>query len=96
LFKEFESVVSDTQTNVSQQDKRKQVLQDIVTLITKNLAPAGQVVQVNQIDPLDMIDIIMPNMCKILGFYSIISDACPNDNVKIVANADSIQAVNAT
>jgi len=41
LFKEFESVASDTQTpNSSQQDKRKQVLQDIINLITKNIAPA--------------------------------------------------------
>jgi len=38
----------------------------------------------------------MPNMCKILAFYTIVSDACPNDNVKIVANADTIKAANAT
>ncbi|MEI6118980.1 MAG: hypothetical protein WCP92_07360 [bacterium] len=40
--------------------------------------------------------IIMPNMCTILTFYSIISDACPNDNVRIVANPDTIKAANAT
>jgi len=96
LFKEFESVVSDTQSNASQQDKRKQVLQDIVNLITKNIAPAGQTVLVNQIDPLDMTNIIMPNMCKILGFYTIITAACPNDTIKMVANADDIQSVNGT
>lgn len=96
LFKEFESVVSDTQANSSQQDKRKQVLQDIINLITKNLSAEGQAVQANQIDPLDMKTIIMPNMCRILAFYSIVSDACPNDNVKIVANPDAIKAANAT
>ena len=97
LFKEFESVVSDTQTtNASQQDKRKQVLQDIITLITKNIAPAGQTVQANQIDPLDMTTIIMPNMCKILSFYTIVSATCPNANVKIVANASAIKSANAT
>ncbi|MEI6774235.1 MAG: hypothetical protein WCL18_05610 [bacterium] len=89
-------MVSDTQANSSQQDKRKQVLQDIVNLIKKNIAPAGQVVQTNQIDPLDMTTVIMPNMCNILAFYSIISDACPNDNIKIVANADTIKSANAT
>ncbi|MCX6825204.1 MAG: PKD domain-containing protein [candidate division SR1 bacterium] len=96
LFKEFESVVSDsTQANSSQQDKRKQVLQDIVTLITKNLAPAGAQVEANQIDPLDMKNTIMPNICKILGFYTIVTDACPSDSVKVVANSDTIKAVNA-
>jgi len=97
LFKEFESVVSDTtQVDASQQDKRKQVLQDVINLIKKNLAPDGQEVKTNQIDPLDMKTIIMPNMCKILAFYTIVSDACPNDNVQIVANPDTIKAVNGT
>lgn len=96
LFKEFESVISDTtQTNSSEQDKRKQVLQDIITLITKNLSVEWAQVQANQVDPLDMKTIIMPNMCNILSFYTIISDACPNDNVKIVANADTIKSANA-
>jgi len=72
------------------------VLQDIIDLITKNLAAEGAQVSANQVDPLDMKTIIMPDMCKILAYYSIVSDACPNDNVKIVANADTIKAVNAT
>lgn len=92
MFTEFESVVSDTQANSSQQDKRKQVLQDIINMIKKNLAPEGQAVQANQIDPLDMKTIIMPNMCKILTFYTIVSELCPNDNVKIVSNADTIKS----
>jgi len=97
LFKEFESVVSDTtQVDASQQDKRKAVLQDIINLITKNLSTEWAQVQSSQVDPLDMKTIIMPNMCIILGFYNIVSDACPNDNVKIVANADTIKADNVT
>lgn len=94
LFKEFESVVSDTQADASQQDKRKQVLQDIINLITKNLAAEWQEVKNNQIDPLDMTTTIMPNMCNILAFYGIVSDACPNENVKITENADAIKADN--
>lgn len=95
LFKEFESVVSDTaQADASQQDKRKQVLQEIINLISKNIAPVGQTPQANQIESLDMTNIIMPNMCNILAFYSIISETCPNDNVKIVANADTIKSAN--
>jgi len=64
-------------------------------MITKNLAAEGAVVQSSQIDPSDMKNIIMPDMCKILTFYTIVSDACPNDNVKIAANADTIKAANA-
>jgi len=95
LFKEFESVVSDTtQTDASQQDKRKQVLQDIINLIKKNIAPEGTEVQTNQIDPLDMTTIIMPNMCNILAFYSIASDACPNNAIRVVDNADTIKVDN--
>jgi len=95
LFKEFESVVSDTtQTDSSQQDKRKQVLQDILNLIKKNIAPEGAEVQTNQIDPLDMTTIIMPNMCNILAFYSIASDACPNNAIRVVDNADTIKVDN--
>lgn len=97
LFNEFESVISDTtQTDASQQDKRKQVLQDIINLIKKNIAAEGTEVQTNQIDPLDMETIIMPNMCKILAFYSIASDACPNNAIKAITNADTIKADNAT
>lgn len=96
LFKEFESVVSDTQADASQQDKRKQVLQEILDLIKKNVAVEGQEVKTNQIDSLDMKTTILPNVCKILAFYGIISEACPNDNVKVVTGADSIQADNAS
>lgn len=87
-------MVSDTQSDSSQQDKRKQVLQDIVNLITKNLATDSENIKTNQVDPLDMTTTIMPNMCKILAFYSIVSDACPNDNVKITENAETIKADN--
>lgn len=94
LFKEFESVVSDaTEANASQQDKRKQVLQDVINLIKKNLAAEGTEVQTNQVDPLDMTTIIMPNMCKIIAFYNIASDACPDNVIKSVDAA--VQADNA-
>ncbi len=97
LFKEFESVVSDTtQEDASQIDKRKAVLQDIINVIRKNLASEGSEVQANQIDPLDMKVIIMPNMCKILAFYSIASDACPDNDIKVVQWADDIQSDNAS
>lgn len=97
LFKEFESVVSDTtQENATQQDKRKSVLQDIINLIKKNLAAEWAEVQTNQVDPLDMQTIIMPNMCKILAFYSIASEACPDNDIKVVQGSEQIQSENAS
>jgi hypothetical protein len=90
LFRQFESIVSD---EVSQQDQRKEVLQNIINLIKKNIAPEWTDVQNNQIDSLDMDTIIMPNMCKILSFYSIVSDACPDSTTRIVA--DDVQVDNA-
>lgn len=88
LFKEFESVVSDTtQDNSSQQDKRKQVLQDIINVIKKHLAAEWAVIDANQVDPLDMKMIIMPNMCKIISFYQIASEACPDNVIQDVSTA---------
>lgn len=86
LFKEFESITSDptVQATTSQQDKRKAILQEIITLISKNISSDATSVSTDQIDPLDMDDIIMPNMCKILSFYSLASEACPENDIKVV------------
>jgi hypothetical protein len=70
------------------------VLQDIINLIKKNLAAEGAEVQTNQVDPLDMQTVIMPNMCKILAFYTIASDACPDNDIKVVQGGDEIQPEN--
>jgi hypothetical protein len=83
LFNDFETAVSQSSTN-SEQDKRKAVLQNIVDVISKNLAPAGSTIQENQVDPLDMDTIIIPNICKIVAFYNLVSTLCPNNDVKIV------------
>jgi hypothetical protein len=39
LFNDFEVVVSSNAVDASQQDKRKAILQSIVDLIKKNIAP---------------------------------------------------------
>gem|GEM_PF-6143838 len=41
-----------------------------------------------------MTTIIMPNICKILAFYIIASDACPDNEIKVVEGAENIQADN--
>jgi hypothetical protein len=89
LFNNFETAVSQSSTN-SQQDKRKAALQDVVNLITKNLAPAGSTIKENQVDSLDMDTIIMPNICKIMDFYDLVSTLCPNNDVKIVETTPAV------
>jgi hypothetical protein len=37
-----------------------------------------------------MTDIIMPNMCKILEYYNIPSEACASENTKFVDNESQI------
>ncbi len=53
-------------------------------MISRYLAPEGAQVQANQVDRLDMDAIIMPNMCRIIHFYGIVSEACPSDDIRIV------------
>jgi len=86
LFNTFENATSDT-TDVSQQDKRKAILQSILDLIQKNTAVAGQSVKENQLDPLDMESVVLPNICKIMNSYSLVSQLCPNVDIKIVDTA---------
>lgn len=94
LFNNFERAWSTADTT-SQQDQRKAILQSILDLIQKSAAPAGDPVKENQIDPIDIDAIIVPNMCRIMSFYNIPSSLCPNADIKIVdtpvaaANASS-------
>lgn len=82
LFSDFETAVSSAST--SQQDQRKEILQSILTLIQKNANVAGQPVKENQIDTVDIESVIVPNLCRIMNFYSIASVTCPNVDIKIV------------
>ncbi len=86
LFATFENAVSDG-TATSQQDKRKAILQSILDLIQKNAAAVGQPVKENQIDPVDIDGTVLPNICKIMNFYSLVSTLCPTADTKIVSTA---------
>jgi len=54
-------------------------------LISRNLATEGGQTHGHQVDRLDMDAIIMPNMCKIIHFYGIVSEACPSDDIRILS-----------
>ena len=73
-FAEFESI--DSLTSISGDEKRKILLQDIIEIIRPNLSTEGEEIQENQIDILDMNDIIMPNICKIIAAYNMDSETC--------------------
>jgi PKD repeat protein len=90
LFNDFETVVSENGSNISQQDKRKAALQAIIDLIKKNLAPDSKNIWSNRVDPLDMDEIILPNICTIMSFYSLVSPLCPNDTTKIVDSSVAV------
>ncbi|MDD3262284.1 MAG: PKD domain-containing protein [Candidatus Absconditabacteria bacterium] len=84
LFKEFENVEGDASLNISQQDKRKEVLQKIVNVISKSVAPEGQTPTTTQIDKTDMDEIVVSNICKIMSLYSIPSDLCNTTDIRAV------------
>ena len=83
LFNDFETAVSDNSTTSSQQDKRKEHLQAVVDLIKKNLAPDSKNIWSQQVDPSDMDNVVIPNICSIMSFYSLTSTLCPNDSTQI-------------
>ncbi len=84
LFKEFETVLGDASLGITQQDKRKEVLQKIVNVIWQNTAPEGKTPTTTQIDKIDMDEIIMPNICKIMNLYSIPSNLCSTSDIRPV------------
>jgi hypothetical protein len=94
-FAEFETTVGsmvngEADQMVSQQDQRKVILQEIVDLISASVAPPGVTVGDNQIDAGDMEIIVMPNICKIMAFYSIPSTSCSSDTLKAIPEETNV------
>lgn len=84
LFKEFETIVGDASLGISQQDKRKESLQKIINVISKNVAPDWSTPTNTQIDKTDMDTIVLPNICTIMNIYSIPSSLCSTTDIKSV------------
>lgn len=74
LFKNFEEIKQSSGS--SENEERKRILQDIVNVIAWNLAPEWNTIPSNQVDPLDMETIIMPNICKIITSYNMNAEIC--------------------
>lgn len=77
LFTSFEAISNDD----SQQDKKKELLQEIIDIIYDNAAQEENKVQEDEIDPTDITTIVIPNLCKIIAIYKIPADSCTNINL---------------
>lgn len=78
FFLQFESATAiDGQTL---QDIQKQILQQMVDKINTARAPSSDKIQENQIDPIDIDQTVIPNICSIMKFYNIPSKLCGADN----------------
>lgn len=97
-FVDFENIVwwwqdENWDTLWSQQDKRKAILQNIVNLISASVADPGAEVGDDQINADDMDIVVMPNICKIMDFYTIASSSCVSDTLKVVPEEAQTNAI---
>ncbi|MBO4517113.1 hypothetical protein J5751_06925 [bacterium] len=59
---------------MSQQDLRKEKLQDILTLIKSKSTENPDVQKNDEITKSDLDNIVVPNICKIMKYYNIASN----------------------
>ena len=58
------------------QDQKKEAIQNILTRIQAYTAVANREVRPDQVDPLDLEAIVVPNICKIIKIYNMTSSLC--------------------
>lgn len=83
LFLEFEQAVVNKDEDSSQQEKRKTILNQIISKISLHIVENWKKQWNDNITEIDMESIIMPNICKIIDFYDIVSEKCSSDWTKI-------------
>lgn len=86
-FKQFETTkgwMDENGNQLSQQERRKQILQVIINEILSNVAGSSEDIKEGQVDPIEMELNIMPNICKIMTYYSIPSATCSSEDIKAV------------
>lgn len=86
MFTQFESVVGDMSWNNTQQDKRKDILNQILATIAEKVVilQDWEELKSDEIDSIDMETTIITNMCKIMDYYGIPSEKCSSDQLKPV------------
>ena len=85
LFNDFELAESNFEKWTSQQDERKEKLQEILTLIKSKSTSDLNNQKEDEIAKSDLDEIVVPNICKIMTYYNIAS------NGNLCWDADSIQ-----
>lgn len=74
MFSDFEIIQTDIENWMSQQDLRKEKLQDILTLIKSKSTENPDVQKNDEITKSDLDNIVVPNICKIMKYYNIASN----------------------
>jgi len=83
LFVEFENVKWNSEQQLSQNDQRKNILNNIISLISQKISKNPEDQKSDEIVKDDMDTIIMPNICKIMQYHDIASDKCSSDDIKV-------------
>lgn len=73
MFNDFEIAESDIENWETQQDHRKEILQNILNKINENATDDLESQTSSQIYRPDMEEVVIPNMCKIMDYYNITS-----------------------
>lgn len=90
LFYEFENAKWNSDEWLWENDVKKAILNEILSMIKSKVAKDETNQQADEITKSDMEDIIKPNMCIILDYYNIPSEACSSENTKFVDNGTVI------
>lgn len=91
LFVNFDNAKWNTELWITQNDQRKKILNQMVTLIAQKIADDPTQQKEDEITKDDMDLFIVPNLCKIMVYYNIPSESCSSTDTKIVEN-ENIQA----
>lgn len=86
LFNDFEAAETNFENWTSQQDERKSILQNILQTIISKTTEDLKNQKDDEISKSDLDEVVVPNICKIMWYYNIVSNTntCSNmDNVKV-------------
>ena len=89
MFADFEVIESDYEKWLSQQDKRKEKLQEILTAIQQKTTDDIDNQWDDEILKSDLDWIVVPNICKIMSYYEITSSTSLCDGTQVVKVPDA-------
>ncbi|MBQ2600253.1 hypothetical protein II582_02580, partial [bacterium] len=75
LFNDFEIAEFYFEKGTSQQDERKNILQEIVQTIISKTADDLKNQKDDEISKMDLDEVVIPNICKIMGYYKIVNNS---------------------